>query len=145
RLPVDRERVSGSTVDPAVDGCVPDLLAHHLDPDQPGQPPPPTGGSLMTTIDLSRPPIDTRSPIHWARRNLFSTWYNTLLTLIFGVLGVWLIVGVLVRIFSSDLTILRVNLTNLMVGRYPRDELWRVAVSLVGFAFVVGIAVGYNG
>lgn len=99
----------------------------------------------MTTIDLSRPPIDTRSPIHWARRNLFSTWYNTLLTLIFGVLGVWLIVGVLVRIFSTDLTILRVNLTNLMVGRYPRDELWRVAVSLVGFAFVIGIAVGYNG
>lgn len=99
----------------------------------------------MTAIDYTRPPVDETTPWGWARKNLFSTWYNTLLTVVFGALGVSVIVAVLGRIFTSDFTILRVNLTNLMIGRYPRDELWRVATSLVGFAVVIGTAAGYTG
>ena len=102
----------------------------------------------MTTkpieIDYSKPPIDETTPVGWARINLFSTWYYTLLTLVLGASLVAVVVGILVRFVEADLTILRTNLTLMMVGRYPRDELWRVATSLIGFSLVGGLAAGYS-
>lgn len=99
----------------------------------------------MTTIDYSRPPVDETTPIGWARKNLFSTWYYTLLTIVLMAMIVWVARALLERFLTSEYEILQRNLTVLMVGRYPRDELWRVAASLVGFAFVGGAAAGYNG
>ncbi|HSJ34770.1 MAG TPA: amino acid ABC transporter permease [Acidimicrobiia bacterium] len=99
----------------------------------------------MTAVDYSRPPIDETTPVGWARKNLFSTWYYTLLTLVLAVLIVWIFLAALGRFLTSEYAILRENLTLLMVGRYPRDELWRVALSLIGFAFVGGAGAGYNG
>lgn len=99
----------------------------------------------MTAIDYSRPPIDETTPLGWVRKNLFSTWYNSLLTLVFGALAVWVFFLAARRFLASDFTILRTNLTLLMVGRYPRDELWRVAAGLIGFGLVGGIVAGYNG
>ncbi len=39
--------------------------------------------------------------------------------------------------------IVRVNLTLFMVGRYPRDELWRVVVALVAIAGYGGAVAGH--
>ena len=85
----------------------------------------------MTAVDYSRPPIDETTPVGWARKNLFSTWYYTLLTLVLAALIVWIFLAALGRFLTSEYAILRENLTLLMVGRYPRDELWRVALSLI--------------
>ena len=41
--------------------------------------------------------------------------------------------------------IVRVNLTLFMVGRYPRDELWRVAVAIAAISCFVGLAAGFIG
>lgn len=95
-------------------------------------------------VDYSKPPIDETTPLGWARINLFSTWYYSLLTVVLGIGLVGLIVALVGRFFESDLTILRTNLTNLMVGTYPRDELWRVATALIGFSVFGGLAAGYN-
>lgn len=80
----------------------------------------------------------------WARTNLFSTWYYGLLSVFLGVAIVAVVGAIVLRFGQSDFTILRTNLTLLMVGTYPRGELWRVATALIGMGFVSGVAAGYN-
>ena len=48
------------------------------------------GGSVM------KPPVSRLAPVQWIRQNLFSTWYNTLLTLAVG----WLLVTSVVPVFD---------------------------------------------
>jgi general L-amino acid transport system permease protein len=84
-----------------------------------------------------------QSPREWARENLFSNWYNGLLTIVFGLGFVYL--GVMVFrwvFFGADWEIVRVNLTNFMVGRFPRDELWRVWSSTFLLVFSMALAAG---
>ncbi|GAG49094.1 unnamed protein product, partial [marine sediment metagenome] len=61
------------------------------------------------------------------KENLFSTWYNTLLT--FGAL--WLIYVILRGIGTWALTTARwsvvtTNLALFLVGPFPREDVWRV-------------------
>ncbi len=63
----------------------------------------------------------------WARENLFSNWWNGVLTLIFGALFIYFGFRVLRFVFvTAEWEIVRRNLTNFMVGRFPREDLWRV-------------------
>jgi general L-amino acid transport system permease protein len=83
------------------------------------------------------------TPREWARENLFSNWWNTLLTLVFG--AVFLYLGyrtVRFVFFTADWEIVRVNLTNFMLGRFPRDEIWRVWVSAYALIAAVGLTAG---
>jgi general L-amino acid transport system permease protein len=78
----------------------------------------------------------------WAKKNLFSTWYDALLTLTLGSLFVafgWTLIRFL---FTSDFEILRVNLALLMLGEFPRDQLWRPAVALILIAVLLGLMAG---
>lgn len=84
-----------------------------------------------------------QSPREWARENLFSTWYNSALTVVFGAGFVYL--GFLALrwvFFGADWEIVRVNLTNFMVGRFPRDDLWRVWSSTYLLVFSLALAAG---
>lgn len=89
-------------------------------------------------------PLRRESPaVRWAKENLFSNWYNTLLTMVFGALFVWA-AFTLVRwiFFRADWEIVRVNLTLFMVGQFPREELPRIWVSNYLLAGAVGVMVG---
>lgn len=78
----------------------------------------------------------------WVRKRLFSTWYNALLSVVmaavFAVALWWLVRYVL----FSDFEILRVNLALLMVGGFPRDQLWRPAVALILTGLLIGLIAG---
>ena len=81
--------------------------------------------------------------VRWAKENLFSTWYNTLLTFIFGALFVWVGFSVFRWVFfRAEWEIVRVNLALFMVGRFPRDELARIWVSNYMIAGAIGLMVG---
>jgi general L-amino acid transport system permease protein len=68
----------------------------------------------------------------WARQNLFSTWYNVLLTLIsLGAvvftlkgLGTWILT-------QAQWDVVAVNLRLMIVGRYPVEQLWRLWLVLL--------------
>jgi general L-amino acid transport system permease protein len=78
----------------------------------------------------------------WAKKNLFSTWYDALLTLTLGSLFVafgWTLIRFL---FTSDFGILRVNLALLMVGGFSRDQLWRPVVALILVSILLGLMAG---
>ncbi|HKZ26254.1 MAG TPA: amino acid ABC transporter permease, partial [Acidimicrobiia bacterium] len=59
------------------------------------------------------------------RRHLFSTWYDALITLVFGGMAIWAVVALFRFLLAADFTILRVNLTLFVLGAFPRDQLWR--------------------
>jgi general L-amino acid transport system permease protein len=97
-----------------------------------------------STVTAPAPPAATRpTPVEWARANLFDTWYNALLTLVFAPLAAWALYGALRFAFvTGRWEIVEVNLTNLMVGRFPRGELWRVWTGIGILAAVLGVGLG---
>ena len=94
-----------------------------------------------TTAERRSAPVTVTSPVAWARRHLFRTWWDSLLTIVFGALAAWAMVALVRFVATADLTILRVNLANFMVGRFPRPQMWRPALSMV----LVMAAIGFIG
>lgn len=89
------------------------------------------------------PPERRLPPKEWVRENLVGTWFDTLLTIVFGLLVVWLLyrLGRFVLV-DARWEIIDRNVTNLMVSRFPRDELWRVWAALLVLAASLGFGVG---
>ena len=99
------------------------------------------------------PPPNTVGAVGWARKNLFSTWYNTILT----VLALWLIFhlaytlydwGIAKAVWEADSRRQCLDISPegacwagvahwfwaFMYGRYPAVEQWRINLSFVMFA-----------
>ena len=87
----------------------------------------------------NRPPVNKITPYQWIEKNLFSTWYNSILT----VLSLWLIYWVVSNLIiwantQAQWQVLAANWRLFFVGRYPVKALWRAWVTL-------GIIVGLGG
>ncbi|WP_419917621.1 amino acid ABC transporter permease [Candidatus Poriferisocius sp.] len=89
------------------------------------------------------PPNLRLSPYDWARKHLFNTWYNGLITLIVVVLGAILIFyGGRFVLFTGQWRAVRINLTQLMVGTFPRDEHTRLVAQMYIAASAIGLVWG---
>lgn len=82
-------------------------------------------------------------PIEWVHKNLFSDWFNALLT----VLSVGFIYFVLVTairwiFFTADWRPVTVAPLLFLVGQYPREQLWRPGASLLISTFLIGMSWG---
>lgn len=97
----------------------------------------------MTAPALPASPGPIASSVHWARRHLFRTWLDTLLTLVFGGLALYLLVRLVLFVFvNARWEIIEVNLKLLMVGRWPADELSAVGISVVALGLWAGVLAG---
>lgn len=84
---------------------------------------------MATISEPMAPPRPSTTIMGWLKKNLFSTWYNALLTL--GSLG--LIYGVLHGLLTWMLTkarweVVTTNLVLFLVGPFPRHQIWRIGV-----------------
>jgi len=76
---------------------------------------------------VSAPPVHRRtSPSVWMKKNLFSNWYNSLLTIVFGVFFAWALYTLIRYLIGVDTEIIRVNLKLYMAGRFPSEQLGRL-------------------
>jgi general L-amino acid transport system permease protein len=67
------------------------------------------------------------TPGEWVRRNLFSSWWNGVITLVTAAVVLYVVFRLLRFVFvSADWTVLKANLRVYLVGRFPVEELWRV-------------------
>jgi general L-amino acid transport system permease protein len=100
-------------------------------------------------LPTMRPPRVMVGPIAWMRENLFSTWTNSILTVIGLVVVYKLVVGVLDWAVMSAVwsgedgsacsgdnvgacwPFIRAKFGQFMYGRYPFDERWRVNLTYV--------------
>lgn len=97
----------------------------------------------MIIGNREQPPVIKITPGQWLKKNLFSTWYNCLLT--FLSLGlVYLVVANLVTWghTQADWKVLDANLRLFFVGRYPVQALWRTWVTLGVIVGLAGISWG---
>jgi general L-amino acid transport system permease protein len=77
----------------------------------------------------------------WLSKNLFGTWYNTLLTLISGALIVFVLKGTLTWVLlEANWEPVARNLKLFAVGQYPSDQLWRVGGIVLIVSFMLGLS-----
>ncbi len=94
----------------------------------------------MTTVAPARTP---HPAVIWARQNLFHTRRDTVVTLLFGALGVYVVYRLAWFVFvSARWEIIEVNLKLLMVGNWDVIHLPRIAVALVVVATTGGLIAG---
>lgn len=95
---------------------------------------------MATVSEAVRPPRATVGVLGWLKENLFSTWYNTLLT--FGSFG--FIYVILRGLFTWALTKARwdavtTNVGLFMIGPFPRDQVWRVWACVIMVVLLSGL------
>jgi general L-amino acid transport system permease protein len=67
----------------------------------------------------------------WLHKNLFSTWYNSLLTVVCLILLFWLVRGVITwATTQAQWAVIQVNLRLFLVGRFPQTLYWRIWIVL---------------
>jgi general L-amino acid transport system permease protein len=92
------------------------------------------------------PPERRLPPRQWIRENLFGSAFDSVLTVVFGLFLAWAAYRIATFVFvEADWEIIRRNLTTLMVGSFPRDELWRVWAALFVLAASLGFGAGAVG
>ena len=97
----------------------------------------------MTSSTRAAPPPTTQTPVAWARRRLFNSWYNSLLTLVLGVVASYLAYRTILFVaVNGRWSPVRVNLTLFMTGTFPRDEQWRLVAQIYLMAAAIGVAWG---
>src|SRR5512139_1143743 len=98
----------------------------------------------MAAMDSEmRPPVLVVGPLAWLRKNLFSTWYNALLTL----LALWLVYALLQPAWAwagseARWGVIEANLPLYMVGLYPREQVWRIWLLVYLLWGVTGLSWG---
>ena len=85
----------------------------------------------MTTapppIPSTRPVVKSIGPVAWLKKNLFNTWYNSLISIVL----LWIIGSTIYSTIDWAFTearwlVIPANLKLFMTGLFPVDQLWRV-------------------
>ncbi len=100
--------------------------------------------SAPSTLSNQPPEIIGLTAKEWLQKNLFNSWYNTLLTL--GISA--LLLFMLKRLISWAFTVAKwdvipANLPLFFVGRFPIDQYWRLWVILGMIAILSGMTWGF--
>ncbi len=82
---------------------------------------------LPPTLESRLPPIIPKAPIQWMRVNLFSNWFNSILTVLCLLLIYTVFTGAWTwATTSAQWEVLGVNLYQFFIGRYPLAQVWRL-------------------
>jgi general L-amino acid transport system permease protein len=97
----------------------------------------------MTITTVGSAPPSRPGAFEWIRKNLFSNWYNSLLTIFGATVVYFALVSVITWMFkTADWRPVTVAPLLYMVGQYPREELWRVGVSVLMVTSLIGMSCG---
>jgi len=94
---------------------------------------------MTASADTMKPPRTEVGVLGWLKKNLFSTWYDALLTV--GSVGFVAVVLYGVTNWALNTArwgVVTTNIKVFMVGRYPYDQIWRVWAS-VGLFVVMAV------
>lgn len=101
---------------------------------------------MSTASQFVSQPSSTLSPTQWLKKNLFSTWYNALLTFAAGAFVLFALYHVLTWVFvHANWAPVTSSFKLFAVGQYPTDQIWRVGAILLTVAFLMGVSWGVWG
>ncbi len=99
--------------------------------------------SAATSNDMLPPPTERYTLLGWLHKNLFSTWYNGMLTILALAVIFLLARSALVWAVSvARWEVVVANFRLFMVGQYPADKLWRIWAYLYLLAGLLGLSWG---
>jgi len=91
--------------------------------------------------EVLAPPTERYTILGWLHKNLFSTWYYTLLTLFTAYLLYIILKPTLAwALHQAQWDVVVTNMRLFMVGQYPADQLFRIWAALHLLAFTAGLA-----
>jgi general L-amino acid transport system permease protein len=95
----------------------------------------------METIPVLPPPAtESPTPWNWARKNLFSSWYNSILTVVCLIVSFQVITGIIVwATTKAQWRVLEANLPLFFAGRFPSESYWRLWVIATIIALLGGL------
>ena len=98
----------------------------------------------METIPVLPPPAtESPTPWNWARKNLFSTWYNSILTVVCLIVAFQAIKGIIVWVTTkAQWRVLEANLPLFFAGRFPSESYWRLWIVAAIIALLGGLTWG---
>ncbi|MEG4815500.1 amino acid ABC transporter permease [Microcoleus sp. K5-D4] len=98
----------------------------------------------METVPILPPPTtESPTPWNWARKNLFSTWYNSILTVVCLIIAFQTIKGIIVwATTKAQWRVLEANLPLFFAGRFPRESYWRLWIVTAIIALLGGLTWG---
>ena len=93
-----------------------------------------------------KPPANTKGFARWLKDNLFSTWYNTLLTCLALVFLFFVLKGILAWAFiEAKWSVIPANAQLFAVGSYPREQMWRIWGVIYILSVLIGLSAGMWG
>ena len=93
--------------------------------------------------EILPPPSERRTVGGWLRRNLFNSWFNTILTLVAAALIFLVVRAVAIWAFTvAEWAVIPANWNLLMRGQYPVEEIWRLWFCIYLVAGVIGFSWG---
>lgn len=97
----------------------------------------------MASVSETLAPPAPPGPQEWLRKNLFSNWFNALLTIL-SLAFLYFALANVIRwmFFTADWRPVTVSPLLYLVGQYPRDQLWRPGLSLLISVFLIGMSWG---
>ena len=98
---------------------------------------------METSPVLSPPATESPTPWNWARKNLFSTWYNSILTVVCLIVAFQTIKGIIVwATTKAQWRVLEANLPLFFAGRFPSESYWRLWIVAAIIALLGGLTWG---
>jgi general L-amino acid transport system permease protein len=98
------------------------------------------------TAETLAPPRISIGPLAWLRQNLFSTWYNALLTIVMA--GILTLITIAIgqwALTEARWGVITSNLRLFLIGQYPADQAWRIWLSLAILSILTGLSAGRFG
>jgi len=98
---------------------------------------------METSPVLPPPATESPTPWNWARQNLFSTWYNSILTIVCLVVAFQTVKGIIVwATTKAQWRVLEANLPLFFVGQFPSESYWRLWIVAAIIALLGGLTWG---
>lgn len=92
----------------------------------------------MESAPLLPPVSESPTPWNWARKNLFSSWYNSLLTVVSLIVIFQSLKGFAIWVTTkAQWRVIEANLPLFFAGRFPRELHWRLWI-IVGLITLLG-------
>ena len=110
----------------------------------------------MASVALAPPPLDS-GPLAWLRRRLFATWFDGLVTLVFGALTLWVLLrvfdwaflGAVWSLSDRDLcreaggacwAVIEARGRLILFGLYPHEQHWRSSLACLAIVLTMGLS-----
>jgi general L-amino acid transport system permease protein len=98
------------------------------------------------TVETLPPPKETIGPVAWLRANLFSSWFNSLLTIVVGAALIWVVLAIGEwAVTAARWHVITNNLRLFLIGQYPGDQAWRIWLNLAILSVLLGLSAGTYG